>query len=251
MASRDILRFEKASARWDQLHRDEAYSVPDAMGVIAIVCSQSFEHAEKNDAKGLVNETRIVASDLQAQGRKVLAVKNGTGSDIRSMLKDPTISSMILIGHGNLSSFFVADGMRPNGKKPPVAKMSMNWWDIARAADHLKTGVFIQRHCGTLSNILSVPLGTFAMSYHGNVLAPVGYEFDPTTDTDFDGEPQLRPFADTRKLSLDYVLDRTESAEEDTDDEPQDFIDSQPLPAPRLRARAIEIGWAALQRFPY
>jgi hypothetical protein len=207
MAS-DKQQYRDALVRWDTLNEERMYSLPRYLGGVAVLCScndwplESMEDSPGSrtgdDPAALRAEALKLAAAIRAGGQAVDVALDATGSDIDAVLQDRRISDVIVIGHGNLSDFFIRD-MRTDGV--------YDWLDVSIAADHLKTGLFVQRTCAVPSRSLSVPLGLFAMHDHRNVIAPVGSFFMPTSLSHPDND-LLVQVTDMRRMAYRDVKKR-------------------------------------------
>lgn len=161
----DSERFEKALGKWDQLHEAGHYSAPTELGSLAILLP--YDH---NRETGFVvdsfptfsAEAYSIADHAKTIGKVAEVAINATKADFRSVMHDPTVSDVVVVGNGCLSSVAVA------GRDKRI-----DWLHISRMSDHLKTGVFVQRFCGFTPRQLNAPLGMFAVDDHRSVLAPV------------------------------------------------------------------------------
>ncbi len=159
MAS-DRSQFNQALKKWDTLHAEEHFSVPVNQGDVAILCS---DYECTDPINGIPESVRYkmeaeqIARNLIQRDIPSEIYYGFTEHDVHDVLTDPTISSVITIGNGNLSETYAHGGD------------SIDWRFVSLASDHLKTGRFTMRHCGQSIRQLSVPLGTFAMSDHSNV----------------------------------------------------------------------------------
>lgn len=202
MAS-DLQQFDRAAAHWQHLHNERAYSMPAGIGRTAIVCpyysagswslrSEKAPIPDHREIKELSKEALKIADLLVARQYEVEVILNAQAADITDTLQDPAISSIITVGHGTLSGLTIDENTE------------YDWLDVAQNSDHLKTGSFIQRHCGTFGRILSVPLGTFAVSDHRNVIAPLGVIFEPEGLLPEDNAC-LQPVSEMPQLSYRYI----------------------------------------------
>ena len=142
------------------------------------------------------------------QNRKADIIEDATADDVQNVLWDRSYSSVIMIGHGALPYVYMRNEFRPHrtNDNKVVPGNRVDWRDVADMAEHLKLGVFIQRHCGNYARRLSVPLGAFAMSSHRNVLAPVGSYFNPASLTDSENR-RVRSVSPSWRLGYDFVKD--------------------------------------------
>ena len=81
----------------------------------------------------------------------------------------------------------------------------LDWRDVSSMADHLKQGVFVQRHRGNFARQLSVPLGTFAVTNHRNIWAPVGSYFAPESLEDSENNRMCRVTNHHSPLSYAFI----------------------------------------------
>lgn len=170
MAS-DKKQFHHAVERWRNLGEQEQFSLPLSVGRWAIMAAYDTVDDSPKEIRRFRNEALVIAKMLQSRGLGAFAILQADYDDFSEILADTTICSVITVGHGTLSSFFVQRGDNVDGM--------IDWQDVANMTTHLKSGIFVQRHCGVMSRDLNVPLGTFAMSDHRNVIAPVGQYFFP------------------------------------------------------------------------
>lgn len=200
----DKKQYREALKSWDTLRENNHTSVPDDVGKVAILCSGAILNKigdkpyrrGRKDVRNFYKEGVRIAERTAAEGRKAIVIPGAKEPDFIEVLKDPSISSIVTIGHGTLSIFFLSgsDGVE-----------YVDWRDISTHADHLKTGQFIQRHCGGIDRRLSVPLGTFCMTDHSSVVAPVGMGFEPR-GLDHPYNDMLTQVTDSSRMNYDEVL---------------------------------------------
>ena len=173
----DKQNYKKALDKWDHLRHEKFFSVPRDIGRVAIFCSfavidivgdKSYRRGKK-DVKVFYKEALALADRLSALDYATDVILNASSNDFELTLQDPTVSDIITIGHGNISSLLLGS----------EDVSSVDWQDISYYSDHLKTGQFVQRQCGNFARNLSVPLGLFCVSDHTNVIAPFGMSFTP------------------------------------------------------------------------
>lgn len=201
----DRKQYQHALASWDVLRDNDQTSVPDDEGTVAILCSGAVieKIGEKpyrrgvKDVRAFYKEGVRLAERFEAAQRKTVVVANAQESDFVDILRDPHISSIVTIGHGALHLLFLNDATG--------AISYVDWRDISNYADHLKTGQFVQRHCGGIDRRLSVPLGTFCMTDHSSVVAPVGMGFEPR-GLDHPYNDMLAQVTDSSRMSYEEVL---------------------------------------------
>lgn len=175
MAS-DRQQFQRAQARWEALHEAGAYSVPDSLGATAILVSYLPNYSPgESEIRGFTQEAYALADSERNRGREVEVILDADGDDMTAVLREPSISRVVTIGHGALSYFNIANDPDPAKRE----SIRYSWRDVSKNADHLKTGLFVQRHCGHAAEQLSVPLGSFAMKMQCNVIASVNKFFMP------------------------------------------------------------------------
>jgi hypothetical protein len=206
MAGSDKEQFRRAMQGWEHLHAEKAYSVPPRLGRVAILCSfitnvhtkepdglQPNDHDQEIHA--FKQESYALADWLLSQHRRPEVILNVDAGDIDDVLREPRFSDVITVGHGSLCGFYAHNTDDGN---------YVSWQAVACSADHLKQGLFIQRHCGGIARNLSVPYGAFAVTDHRNVLAAIGSDFQPT-DLNHPDNDLLRPVSPVRALTYDYI----------------------------------------------
>lgn len=206
MAS-DREKYDKALSRWDELAIAGDFSVPAASGKLAVILA--YDHA-RDQVPGLLDpydtfrsEALALADQATRQGKAVELVEDARRADFRSIMRDPSISDVTVIGNGCLSSVALTGNER-----------RVDWANLARMSDHLKTGRFIQRFCGSTPRQLNVPLGLMAMASHNQVIAPVNKYVRPKSVAPRHNR-QLKPVTDQDRLTYDDIkrqLPKTEPA---------------------------------------
>jgi hypothetical protein len=198
--------YERALGDWFDLHKSGSLSVPANIGATAIFCTYTELMRGSGVGAGSVyrgrdiklfrREALSIADRMRADGGNPEVILDTRYSDIVDVLTDPTFSSIIFIGHGCLSSVYVPTYDKQIGV--------CDWEYVSKAADHLKTGTFFQRVCGNFGREFNVPLGTFAVTDHRNVVAPVGLQFKPKglehPHNDF-----LEPVTTDRVMTYKYI----------------------------------------------
>lgn len=195
----DKQRFNRALEKWDALKANDYLSMPKEIGQVAIFCSYAvidIVHDKlykrgKKDVANFRKEAFAIADRLKAQEYCATVILNASLGDFASVLQDPKVSSIITIGHGDLSTLLIGDDKNLS---------EVDWVDVSNYTDHLKTGQFVQRQCGSFTRDLSVPLGLFSVSNHSDIIAPSGMSFTPYgldhPDNDF-----LMPVTDNPRLN--------------------------------------------------
>lgn len=174
MAS-DKSEFGVAFDKWQSFQDDGLFSDPVETKGVAVLLPFDYGGPYKGveSFKALRSEAHKIADALHVTGHDVTLAVNAEERDFSQVMAEPSISSVIVIGHGCLSAVEMPDPLR-----------RLDWVDVSRMATHLKTGRFLQRFCGGLHRDLNVPFGAFAMSKHSDVYAPVGQPFSPTAPDD-------------------------------------------------------------------
>ena len=169
MAS-DRQQFSEGLKKRNTLLKDGDFSVPADIGKIAIFCAvpKPYMNSDDADNKTIRKNSKIYRKEAQkiAQinsflGHTTEIIFNPSSDDFDAVLTDPLFSDVITIGDGTLSYFYLDDD-------PGY----YDWFDAICAADHLKTGEFVQRHCGHLTRDFSLPLGTLVTRNLEDVIAP-------------------------------------------------------------------------------
>ncbi len=194
MAS-DRVQYRQALNHWDALQQQQRFSVPPDEGTYAILCSDyglgnTYDGSIEDERRAFAVEGQEIAASLTHRGIPNKLFQAYTLDDARTVLADPKISSVITIGNGNLSETYC------------TGEDYLDWQFVAVHTTHLKTGRFVQRHCGHCAYDLSVPLGTFALADHSNVFAAYGNVL-PTEMTEADEELIQRVHTERR---LTYAM---------------------------------------------
>ena len=201
-------KLKNAISKWDQLHDAGDFSLPEKLGTTAIICSMLDDskedqllgmhsiHKSRKELKLFRNEALALADRISRMGELAEVVINASANDFKTILRDPTYSSIQVIGHGNLAALFI------KGEKD---QDYFDWNDVSRETDHLKQGVFTQRTCGNIVRNYSVPLGTFAMSDHSRIIAPVACEFSPRGLDHPQCNDLLVPVTDRPRMDFAYI----------------------------------------------
>jgi len=173
MAS-DRQQFRLAVEKREAFFAGEYFSVPPEIGYTAII--SSFFTDEEPDTERGDTELESFRSEAYALADRVVATGgtpelavDASREDINTIIKDPNISSMYIIGNGSLSALILAE------------RDYYDWINASDATDHLKLGSFVQRQCGGLRRALNVPLGLFVVSDPINVHAALNEEFYPVS----------------------------------------------------------------------
>lgn len=137
--------------------------MPSNRGAFAILCSDVETDLPENlvgsQRDAFRKEADEIAIELAAIGIESQVFPAYSLDDAVGVLAERAFSSIVTIGNGNLSSCYAKNGYQ------------FDWSLVSGYATHLKTGRFIQRHCGQAIRTMSVPLGTFAMARHSDVFA--------------------------------------------------------------------------------
>jgi hypothetical protein len=197
MAS-DREQYNRALKKWDQLKADEYLSTPPHLGCIAIFCSYVVIDSigdkpykkGRRDVKAFRKEAFSLAERFEAHNHRTEVILNAGLTDFDAVLQDPAVSDIVTIGHGDISSVIVSSN---------DGSTILDWLDVSVAADHLKTGQFIQRQCGNFNRALAIPLGMFSVSRHCDVVAASGIAFKPS-GLDHPANDLLGPVTDDIRL---------------------------------------------------
>ena len=171
MAS-DRQQFARAYSHWEKLCTDGHFSVPVEIGKTAIV-SSLFTDEEPNTLLGdtelasFREEAKALAERIYQNGGTPELAIDASRNDITSLVQDPEVATMYVVGNGSLSTLILGIEER------------YDWYNAATETTHLKRGLFVQRQCGGLTRTLNVPLGLFVVSDPRNVFAAVGQDFYP------------------------------------------------------------------------
>lgn len=189
MAS-DKVQFNSALRRWDRLKTEGIFSEPDTEGRTAILFASCGLDDPDNEAEAFEKEAADIQNEYRALGRRTLTIPDFTSSDAADIVQDPSVSTIIIIGNGTLSTIETSNGIL------------VDWLELSEYTTHLKLGAFIQRQCGERSRRLSLPLGTFIMSRHDSVFAAMDRYLPPVVTSSY--ESYIRPIHHHQRL--DYTL---------------------------------------------
>jgi hypothetical protein len=191
--------YNQTLSRWDQLHAERAYSVPDDVGTLAVMYSLYDYFKNGSEQEQFEVEAFEIVQRATAQRKKAEVIRINSGRDLDDVFGCRDYSSIVTIGHGALSLLYIQHGFW-HGKEGN----RYDWRDVSKAATHLKTGVFTQRQCGNASRQFSPPMGALAMASHANVHAAANRYFNPTS---LDDEENLLivPVTTTDRLSYEDV----------------------------------------------
>ena len=193
MAS-DENQFKRANKKRQELLDNKQFSVSPRLGELAIAFSRYSKKSGREKEKEITffSDEALDLYSQAYQTRKRALIYDGLDHDtLDSIFASRAISDIILIGNGDLSSIYL-----DNGKK-------YDWRNVSESADHLKTGVFMQRFCGNTIRDASVPFSTFAVADHRNIIATPGEPFMPEDYPE--DEELLRPVSDTPHLSFNDI----------------------------------------------
>jgi hypothetical protein len=217
MADSDRRQYERALGHWDALHEAKAYSLPPHLGILAIVCSYNTwqpspedpraPYVSEDDPATFKSEALTLADGFREEGKQVEVALDANATDMQDVLRDPSVSDIIIIAHGQLSSVMM-------NNDDPRKLHQYDWKSVSADANHLKLGNFVHRSCARLKRRLSVPLGLFAVHEHRNVLAPVGHYFAPT-DLNHPHNALIRPVTEARRLDYEAAASHFSGAAEE------------------------------------
>ncbi len=190
-------QFNRAKAKWELLSKEGHFSLPAELGKTAII--SSFFTDEPPDTETGITELAAFRGEARelafrihkAGGNPELAI-DASRNDITSLIQDPGIASMYVIGNGSLSTLLLD------------VKDYYDWTNVSNATTHLKLGKFVQRQCGGLTRVLNVPLGLFAVSDPRNVHAALDAEFYPRSLDDPVNE-KVQPLFDIDQIDYSSI----------------------------------------------
>ncbi len=201
MAS-DRAMFNAAKKKWLELYTERTFSVAPEMGYIAIMCSACTDDITEPGTPQSIAEIQLFLREAlqfkelaKSHGRNARVFTDADEHAMAEVLADPEATDVVTIGHGSLAGFYV-----PNQRDG-----IFDWHDASTASTHLKTGFFMQRHCGGIERNLTVPLGTFTLADVRNVVAPVNESFEPQTLDDQENDKLTPVFANAHAGQLTYA----------------------------------------------
>lgn len=162
--------YRRATAKWEQLHRQENYSAPTGIGLTAVMVSlysiEDKEHVQK-EIDYFKEEAMEISLALHSQDQASRRFHGVNPDTLENVFQDPRYSDVVLIGHGDFSGVYTDDGRK------------FDWYALSLITNHLKRGRITQRFCGNTIRSTSVPFGAFAITDHRNIFAPAGKSFYP------------------------------------------------------------------------
>jgi hypothetical protein len=198
-------RFEQATEKWTRKKRLNRFSQPSGpgLGAVAILVSSvaaaRLHGAEAaREINSFLREGAELASQYDIRGYTVDLRPNATRRDLAEVLGNAATSDIITIGNGTLASYVL--------EATPQIRHSVDWWDVSRAATHLKQGKWIHRACGFANESFAVGFGIFALSDHRNFSTALGSrDFNPRSLRD-PVNNQIVQVYNTEQVTADDVL---------------------------------------------
>ena len=100
-----------AMKKRESLLASDALSNPQANQCIAVVTSLAMQNMQSpsSEASALLSERTAILTRCQLEGVATVEVTHPSTGDLASVLTDPTITDICLIGDGSVGSIFVRD----------------------------------------------------------------------------------------------------------------------------------------------
>lgn len=170
-AGRFDRNLEKAVIQHDRRLSEGKLSLPSEIGKLVIVVSGAVDNnrsalSPDQQRNAFNNEADELASNRKNLHADVIVKRKATELELGFDLSDKEVSDIILIGHGNIGDFWLANGGH------------FGWRQVANYARNLKQGKIEQRICGNFPRKDSVPLATFGVSDQRRLIAPLGHVID-------------------------------------------------------------------------
>lgn len=216
--ARDSKQFEHAAIIQEQHRRGRSFSVETRLGYTAIAVSAYATHEEQ--VKAFSDEATCYKRMLSKDGSKSEILLCNSREDFLDIVRDPDAHSIITIGNGTFSVFWLPGEEVTDDNKDGIDPV--DWRDVARATTHLKRGFWYQRSCGKFHRNLNVHLGLFALSNETRLFAFTNqYVTDENPDAlaKFDQvfTPKQRPIAELfRHIKEHFIRDPDEGGAEDS-----------------------------------
>lgn len=199
---RNRAEFHRAAKKRLALREAGRFSEPDGVGArVAVLMpfAAGLVRNERDSFLAFEEDADALVSNLRANEREPVLRMRATMADFEAMVADPTISSVIVRGFGNLSSIVTP---KDRGEDAPV--MPLDWLQLSKMSQHLKLGKFVMRTCGVTPRLFNPPLPYGVVASHRDILAPVGKVIsvvgleDPANDL-------IRPITQSDELTYEEI----------------------------------------------
>jgi len=187
-------------------------SLPSGAGRLVIVASQAIDlraPIDESEQRRHVNELADRLAAERAHLHQEVVVARHVAPLVMNMdLVDPTVTDMILIGHGSIGNFWGENGVR------------IDWQDVNEAMSKrgvLKQGSIEQRTCGHFAVNTAVPWGTFAVSDQRNLVAATGVPVDDIRD-----DTMFKPIYDKPHNTVEDIIALNQRHRPITETEPSE-----------------------------
>lgn len=167
MAS-DRQLFSRASEKYADHETNGRLSVSTDLGYVAIIISGYFDNRTQPSA---FMDEAIIYSQLLLEKRQQRSkiITCTTAGSLYDIIKDPEAHSIVTIGNGSFSTFWLPQEF-PRDEDDSGVEI-VDWFDVSFESTHLKQGFWHQRSCGSFSRNLNVPLGMFALQDRSELCA--------------------------------------------------------------------------------
>lgn len=170
MAS-DEQQLLKSFDKQARLAQEGLFSVGINVGTTALLYSLYEERDDQLEHFSL--EAFNLQEKIEAQGSPTTVLACSDRDVVYDVIRDPLVSSVITIGNGSFSEFWVPRKSHISDRPDRI-----DWFRLSQATTHLKRGVLAHRTCGHYNRRLSLPLATFVVDDMRKIYGVVGQNVD-------------------------------------------------------------------------
>jgi len=149
-------------------------SVPDEPGSKVAIIAPFISELIQNPGDTFdqfENQVAAYEAYYQGIGREPVTLLGATLQDVKDVITDPSIPSMVVTGWGNMSSV-AAPFAKDRGLDARYGYL--DWLHFSDVATHVKQGHYVMLHCGGLRNEFNPPVALGIMQSHANILGLPG-----------------------------------------------------------------------------
>jgi hypothetical protein len=143
-----------------------------------------------------------LTKDYQDRGYETDLRMLATVSDFADVLRNTSISTIVVRGFGTLSSIAT-----PHYQGTDAPYGYLDWLHLAKMANHLKTGNFVMRVCGIATRRFNPPLPAGVVTSFRNIWAPAG-KYLYVAGLDDPANELIRPITGEETLGYDQISEK-------------------------------------------